>query len=270
MKNWKLIIDVAKCHNCNNCLMACKDEHVGNNWKPVAATQPQHGHYWINLHRKERGSYPMIETAYLPQPCQHCEDAACIKAAKNGAVYRRDDGIVIIDSEKAKGQKDLVDSCPYGSIYWNDELATAQKCTMCAHLLDDGWKAPRCVQACPTGALTFVVGDSTDDDLDDLKPELGTKPLVKYKNLYRFTSALLCGSVALADINECADKAAVKLASGGKLVAETVTNNYGDFKFDALPANGGEYTVTVSYEDRTAQSIDVKAEGSVNIGVIYI
>ena len=37
MKNWKLIIDVAKCHNCNNCLMACKDEHVGNNWKPVAA-----------------------------------------------------------------------------------------------------------------------------------------------------------------------------------------------------------------------------------------
>ena len=87
-------------------------------------------------------------TAYLPQPCQHCEDAACIKAAKNGAVYRRDDGIVIIDSEKAKGQKDLVDSCPYGSIYWNDELATAQKCTMCAHLLDDGWK-PRPVASRP-------------------------------------------------------------------------------------------------------------------------
>ena len=232
MKKWTMIIDIAKCHNCNNCLMACKDEFVGNDWSPLSAAQPQHGHYWINLHRQERGSYPLVDTVYLPQPCQHCEQPDCVKAAKNGAVYQRDDGIVIIDPEKSKGQKDLVNACPYGAIYWNDELAIPQKCTMCAHLLDEGWAQPRCVQACPTGALTFVRDDASGESgLEDFQPELGTRPGVKYKNLYRYTTSMVCGSVALADVNECAENAVVTLASNGQQVAETTTNNYGDFRF---------------------------------------
>ncbi|XFO68983.1 hypothetical protein SPSIL_052110 [Sporomusa silvacetica DSM 10669] len=35
MKKWHLIIDVEKCEDCNNCHMACKDEHVGNEWPGV-------------------------------------------------------------------------------------------------------------------------------------------------------------------------------------------------------------------------------------------
>ena len=271
MKEWKMIIDVAKCHLCNNCLMACKDEHVGNDWSPVAAEQPQHGHYWINLHSTERGAYPLVDAVYLPQPCQHCEEASCVKAAKDGEIYKRDDGIVIIDPVKSKGRKDLVEACPYGSIYWNNELAIPQKCTMCAHLLDEGWTQPRCVQACPTGALTFITGSMEDaEGLDDFHPEHGTKPRVKYQNLYRYTSALLCGSVALADVNECASEATVTLKSGQDRVAETTTNNYGDFKFDGLPAQGGDYTVTVSCDGREAKAVQIKTEGSVNIGVIYL
>ena len=52
-------------------------------------------------------------------------------------------------------RKGIEDSCPYGVIYFNDELNLAQKCTGCAHLLHRGWKEPRCVDACPTGALKF-------------------------------------------------------------------------------------------------------------------
>jgi Fe-S-cluster-containing dehydrogenase component len=271
MKKWTMIIDIAKCHKCNNCLMACKDEFVDNDWSPLSAEQPQHGHYWMNLHSTERGSYPLVDVAYLPQPCMHCEKPDCLKAAKNGAIYQRDDGIVIIDPEKAKGQKDLVDACPYGSIYWNDKLAIPQKCTMCAHLLDEGWTQPRCVQACPTGALTFVQEDvSGEAGLEDFHPEFGTSPIVKYKNLYRYTASLVCGSVALTDINECAENAVVKLASGGKEIAETTTNNYGDFKFDGLPAEGGSYTVTVAYDGRAEKSLSVESGGSVNLGVIYL
>lgn len=271
MKEWTFIVDNTKCHNCNNCLMACKDEHIKNDWGSIAAPQPEHGHYWINLEHKERGNYPLIDTVHLAVPCQHCDDPDCVKAAKNGAIYKREDGIVIIDPEKAKGQLDLVDACPYGCIYWNDELATAQKCTMCAHLLDDGWEKPRCVQACPSGALTFVQKDvSKEDGLDDLKPELGTKPKVKYKNLYRYQSLMLCGSVALADIDECAENAMISLMNAEKKVAETATNNYGDFRFDGLPAEGGEYTVNVSYEGREPQKVSVKLEDSKNIGVIYL
>ncbi len=271
MKEWALIIDVAKCHNCNNCLMACKDEHVGNDWSPIAAPQPQHGHYWMNLKRKERGGYPLVDAVYLPQPCQHCEEPECLKAAKDGAIYKREDGIVIIDPEKSKGHKDLVDSCPYGAIYWNDELAIPQKCTMCAHLLDDGWTSPRCVQACPTGALSFVFEDvSTDPELAPFRPEHGTNPKVRYKNLHRYATSLFCGSVALADIDECADNAVVKLSSEGKEIAETTTNNYGDFYFDSMPADGGSYTINVSREGRTDKSLDFETTGSINLGVIYL
>jgi Fe-S-cluster-containing dehydrogenase component len=68
---------------------------------------------------------------------------------------KRADGIVLIDPEKSVGQRSLVAACPYGAIWWNAEKNLPQKCTLCAHLLDTGWKAPRCVQACPTGALSI-------------------------------------------------------------------------------------------------------------------
>ncbi len=101
--NWQLIIDVEKCEDCNNCFLACKDEHVDNEWPGYSLPQPLHGHRWMNIMRKERGQFPMIDVAYLPIPCMHCDRAPCIEAAKGGAVYKRDDGIVIIDPEKARG-----------------------------------------------------------------------------------------------------------------------------------------------------------------------
>lgn len=86
-------------------------------------------------------------------------------AAKDGAVYKRPDGIVIVDPEKSKGQKQIVDACPVGAIFWNEEEQIPQKCTMCAELLDDpdypGFE-PRCVEACPNQALVF--GDLADPD----------------------------------------------------------------------------------------------------------
>ena len=90
----------------------------------------------MDILRRERGQYARNDVAYLPVPCQHCENAPCIEAS-DGAITKRDDGIVMIDMEKAKGNKDLVDSCPYGAIWWNEELDIAQKCIFCAHLIDD-------------------------------------------------------------------------------------------------------------------------------------
>ena len=61
MKKWHLVIDVAKCENCNNCLMACKDEHCGNDWSGYTLSQPLHGHRWMNILRRERGEFPVID-----------------------------------------------------------------------------------------------------------------------------------------------------------------------------------------------------------------
>ena len=40
MKKWHLMIDVEKCEDCNNCFLACKDEHVENDWTGYSVAQP--------------------------------------------------------------------------------------------------------------------------------------------------------------------------------------------------------------------------------------
>jgi len=277
MKKWNMIIDVAKCHDCNNCFLACKDEYVDNDWPPFSLAQPQHGHRWMDIMRKERGQYPLVDVAYLPTPCMHCDSAPCIKAAKDGAIYKRDDGIVIIDPEKAKGQKDLVDSCPYGAIWWNADKAVPQKCTFCAHLLEDKWDQPRCVHACPTGSLEVVHAEDAEmekivkaDRLEVLKPDLKTKPRVYYKNLYRYEKCFIAGSVALQDKDECAEGAKVTVSKGNKALETVETNNYGDFRVDNLDEKSGKYTLEVEYPGYEKQKLDVDLKASVNVGTIFI
>jgi len=46
-----------------------------------------------------------------------------LRAAHNDAVIKRSDGIVVIDPERAKGQEQIVDACPYGAVYWNQALS---------------------------------------------------------------------------------------------------------------------------------------------------
>ncbi|GAM71581.1 tetrathionate reductase subunit B [Vibrio sp. JCM 19236] len=76
---------------------------------------------------------------------------------------------------------------------------TADKCTFCAHRLEDGL-LPACVETCVGGAR--VIGDLNDPnskirrlmtehkkDIKVLKPEEGTKPHVFYIGMdQRFTS----------------------------------------------------------------------------------
>ena len=104
-----------------------------------------------------RGTVPKVKVAYRPHLCMHCGEAPCMDACPvEGAMYRREDGLVIIDPVKCTGCRNCVDACPYKVIYFNEGLNIAQKCTGCAHLLDEGWKEPRCVDACPTLAIRFL------------------------------------------------------------------------------------------------------------------
>ena len=89
-----------------------KDEHTGNDFPGYAAEQPRMGANWLDIERKERGAYPIVDAHFMPTMCNHRDDAPCMKVAKNGAITKRADGIVIIDPIKAKGQKEIVDACP--------------------------------------------------------------------------------------------------------------------------------------------------------------
>lgn len=279
MSKWNLIIDVAECTNCNNCTLATMDEHIDNDWPGYSAPMPKHGHRWIDHLRKERGQAPMVDLTYVPTMCNHCDNAPCIKLAENGAVTKRSDGIVIIDPEKAKGQRKLVDSCPYGAIWWNDEKEIPQTWIFDAHLLDRGWKEPRPVQACATGALRSVfIEDSEmqrmvkDENLEVLHPEYGTKPRVYYRNLNLYTKCFIGGSV-IADIEgieECIEKSLVSLIKDGNKIAETWTDIFGDFKIDNLEPNSGNYDVEVSHPEHSSKTVSVILDESTYIGSIRL
>lgn len=208
-----------------------------------------------------------------------CDDPRCAAKAKNNAVTKRGDGVVLIDPEKAGGQKELVGACPYGAIFWNDEMNLPQKCTFCAHLIDDKRKAPRCVQACPTGALRAVCVEEEElqkiIDMERLqvhKPGLQTNPNVFYKNIDLFTKSFIAGSVAkrVDGISDCVEGARVTLSKDAKRMGDLVTDNYGDFKFDGLDENSGRYVVSITAEGFMEKTIEVNLTESVYLGDIYL
>jgi Fe-S-cluster-containing dehydrogenase component len=257
MNKWNLIIDVAGCENCNNCVLAAKDELVGNHFPGYSAPHATQGRGVIHIERSVRGAAPLVDAAYVPKMCNHCDDAPCVKAGADGSVKKRDDGIVIIDPIKAKGRRDLVDACPYGAIVWNEPLQLPQSWFFDAHLLDAGATAPRCVGVCPTQAMEAVkLSDDAmaqrvkAEGLRTLQPEIGTKPRVYYKNLHRADHCFIAGSVtATVDGRvECLEGAEVVLLREGAKVASAVTDVFGDFKFDALPQNSGAYLVSISHQ----------------------
>jgi Fe-S-cluster-containing dehydrogenase component len=255
MSQWNLIIDVARCENCNNCVLANKDEFVGNNFPGYSSPQPLHGESTIKISRTVRGEGHMVDAAYLPTLCNHCDDAPCMRKGGD-CISKRADGIVIIDPEKSKGRRDLVAACPYGSIVWNADLNIPQNWIFDAHLLDKGWKEPRCSQSCPTGSMRAVKHSNAEmaamaraEGLKVLKPELATKPRVYYKNLHRSTHSFIGGSVvaAINGVLECVEGAKVELLQSGSTVHLSATDAFGDFKFDALESQSGKYTVRVHH-----------------------
>lgn len=190
MTRYALLIDTTTCIGCNVCTVVCKDQFGDNDWPPYSLRQPNSlAHFWMRLSRKEWGKAidASVRVRYIPQPCMLCDKPPCVTAAQNGAATKRPDGIVVFDLQKSKGQKQIVDACPYGRIYWNDQLQIPQKCNLCLHRLDKGLQ-PACVYACPTQAIT--IGDDTAlastvaaMKATVLSPEFGAVPKVYYAGL---------------------------------------------------------------------------------------
>ena len=279
MKKWNLVIDVAQCFNCNACAMACHDEYYGNEFPGYAAEMQRLGHRWIDIRRRESGRCPTVEVSYLPVTCNHCDDAPCMKAARDGAVQKRSDGIVIIVPEKARGQKQLVGACPYGAISWNEEKQLPQAWPFDAHLLDAGWTQTRGAQVCPTRAMrTLHVDDGEmqrivrEEKLSVLHPEFGTKPRVYYRNLERWTRVFVAGSVAgkIGGVTECIDGARVLLERDGAKLAESMSDAYGDFRFNGLEEGSGAYRVRIEDARFAPKTLDVALGKTVVLGAIML
>lgn len=279
MKKWNMVVDVARCHNCYNCFVATKDEYVGNGHEGYSAPQPLHGHSWVKMEYRESGRWPMVETNFRPAMCNHCDDAPCIAAAKNEAIRKRDDGVVIIDPKLAKGQKQIVDACPYGAVYWNEEEQIPQAWPFDAHLLDRGWDKTKLETVCPTDVFrSLKVSDAEmhqiakDEDLVTLESDTDAKPRVYYKNNHLFTTCFVGGTViSVRDgLEDCVAGVNVSAMQGDAHLGSTVSDGFGEFKIGRINRDCGAITLSFENDGKTVKTIDVDVQDSVYLGCIEI
>lgn len=260
------VIDVSKCNGCHNCQLACKDEYVGNDWAPYSRPQPQLGQFWCRVDEHVEGTVPKVKIHYVSRLCNHCENAACMAACPADAIVRREDGLVLIDPARCTGCGACREACPYDVIYYNEELGICQKCTGCAHLLDAGYRLPRCVENCPTDALVFGEEEELSDLIrgaEVLKPETGCRPRVYYRNI---PGRFIAGTVYDPVEKEVVIGARVIAVTGAKVI-ETVTDSYGDFWFKDLAV--GFYDVSIYADGFEAKNFfKVDTGSSVNLGDI--
>jgi len=194
-KQHGILVDIGSCMGCGVCVIACKQE---NDLPPHLDDKPgTKGIAWNQVLSIHEGIHPDLSINYLCLHCMHCENPLCVESCPvAGAIYKREDGLVLIDKGKCDGCKDrpegpkCVPACPYGAIQFNGEKGVVEACTLCVHLIDAGLE-PACVRACIGGALTF--GDFNDpkskvsekvraagDRVFVLNPERGANPSVRY------------------------------------------------------------------------------------------
>ncbi len=254
-----LVVDLNRCNGCYNCQLACKDEHCDNDWSPIAVAQPQTGQFWCRVDEEERGRVPVVRVAYTPTFCGHCDECPLIGLAPE-AVYRRGDGLVVIDPEKARGRRDLVEACPLGMVYFNEDAQVAQKCTGCAHLLDSGWSQPRCVDACAIDALRW-------GDVEDFSAEIAAstvderlKGLGSHVYYVNRPKRWIAGTVVDRGANEVIIGASVTiLDADGAVVARTETDEFGDFRY--CECGKALYRVVIETENYGVVELDADCTG---------
>jgi protocatechuate 3,4-dioxygenase beta subunit len=73
-------------------------------------------------------------------------------------------------------------------------------------------------------------------------------------------------------VQDCAEGAKVVLTKEGEKLGETITDEYGDFKFDRITPGSGRYSIKIEGQDQERKEIEVKVDGneSCSLGTIWM
>ena len=195
-KKFVMVIDLSRCKNLKKSQSACNHMHQ------------LHGEQnWIKV-------YPMQDADYtapywLPSTCMHCDEPPCVKVCPVDATFKRQDGIVLIDSDRCVGCRFCMAACPYSTRVFNwedpglpEEIAsqdyncetsmpqkkgTVGKCDFCPDMTRMGM-LPHCVTACPNGV--FMFGDMNEDTVSNGSDTFRFSDLIKDKAGYRLMEDL--------------------------------------------------------------------------------
>jgi nitrate reductase / nitrite oxidoreductase, beta subunit len=148
----------------------------------------------------ERGSYipglphHAMWMFYLQRVCNHCTYPACLAACPRRAVYKREDGFVLLDQSRCRGYRECMKACPYKRIFFNNSTRVSEKCVGCYPMLEEG-EMNRCVTTCigrirlsgfinppdradPRNPMDYLV--HVRKAVTPLYPQFGTEPNVYY------------------------------------------------------------------------------------------
>ena len=132
---------------------------------------------------------------------------------------------------------------------------------------------------CPTQAIEAVkVEDAdmqrrvADEELRVLEPQLGTRPRVWYRNLWRFDQCFIGGSVSalVEGVEECVEGASVELLQQSAPAARCMTDAFGDFRFDRLAPRSGSYTVRITSGSRQREVLVQLQDESIYLGKLEL
>jgi len=154
----RVLLDMDRCIECGSCAAACS---VSHGHMPI-----------IGQARSGRALLPVI--------CRQCRSAACVAACPAGAMVCDAKGVIRRHLFRCIGCGSCAKACPFGVLpnalagapagYRSTDRITGYqiaKCDLCEDRLEQHPSAvPRCVAACPAGALLFA--DPREADRDGL------------------------------------------------------------------------------------------------------
>ncbi|MEK9659443.1 MAG: 4Fe-4S dicluster domain-containing protein [Chloroflexota bacterium] len=215
---WGMVIDLDRCTGCQACVIACQSE----NNLPINDQErfyQRRANQWIRVERYWEGEFPNVKARFIPVMCQHCDNAPCESVCPVYATYHNADGLNVQVYNRCVGTRYCANNCPYharhfnyGEPVWPEDLrnqlnpdvtvrsrGVMEKCSMCVQRIrratigrrepEDGAFDPACVQACPTGAMTFGDLNNKDSKVSEKAHDerrfrvlegLGTNPSVIY------------------------------------------------------------------------------------------
>lgn len=154
--NKRVLVNMDRCIECGSCAAACYYTHANM----PAASQALSG--W----------------ALLPVICRQCKSAPCVDACPAEAMICDERGVVRRRLFRCVGCGSCARACPFGVIpsTLGGELIARKnaqqmsghqvaKCDLCEDRVGaDNGAEPRCVAACPAGALMFADEHRSEDE----------------------------------------------------------------------------------------------------------